>query len=144
MEKMLARLGIEYTDDERKIFEQLEQKQVEYLERLERVNDEKRLRQLEYELQEIENAMSCLSASAKKVTGIKRDSVVMMNNEKIEHLKRKKNPDEEYKEILLEEIANKDLPIVYNVNIGHATPRCIIPFGVDAKVDATQQVIRFS
>ena len=51
---------------------------------------------------------------------------------------------EEYKAILLEEIANKKLSIVYNVNIGHATPRCIIPFGVDAKVDATQQIIRFS
>lgn len=51
---------------------------------------------------------------------------------------------EEYKAILLEEIANKELPILYNVNIGHATPRCIIPFGVDAKVDAEQQLIIFS
>ena len=51
---------------------------------------------------------------------------------------------EEYKAILLEEIKNKELSIVYNVNIGHATPRCIIPFGVDAKVDAERQIIRFS
>jgi len=50
---------------------------------------------------------------------------------------------EEYKAILLEEIENKELPIVYNVNIGHATPRCIIPFGVPAKVDANQQIILF-
>mgnify|MGYP003292998005 FL=1 len=50
---------------------------------------------------------------------------------------------EEYKAILLEEITNKALPIVYNVNIGHATPRCIIPFGVEAKVDAKQQRITF-
>mgnify|MGYP003505439515 CR=1 FL=1 len=50
---------------------------------------------------------------------------------------------EEYKAILLEEIKNKELPIVYNVNIGHATPRCIIPFGVPAKVDANQQIILF-
>ena len=50
---------------------------------------------------------------------------------------------EEYKAILLEEIANKELPIVSNVNIGHATPRCIIPFGVDAKVNAEQQRITF-
>lgn len=50
---------------------------------------------------------------------------------------------EEYKAILLEEIENKELPIVYNVNIGHATPRCIIPFGVSAKVDANQQIILF-
>ena len=50
---------------------------------------------------------------------------------------------EEYKAILLEEISNDDLSIVYNVNIGHATPRCIIPFGVDAKVDVEQQIITF-
>lgn len=50
---------------------------------------------------------------------------------------------DEYKTILLEEITNRNLPIVYNVNVGHATPRCIIPFGVFAKVDADQQVIRF-
>lgn len=50
---------------------------------------------------------------------------------------------EEYKAILLEEIENKELPIVYNVNVGHATPRCIIPFGVPAKVDANQQIILF-
>lgn len=50
---------------------------------------------------------------------------------------------DEYKAILLEEISNDDLSIVYNVNIGHATPRCIIPFGVDAKVDVEQQIITF-
>lgn len=51
---------------------------------------------------------------------------------------------DEYKEILLDEISNKDLSIVYNLNIGHATPRCIIPFGVDAEVNVCQQVIVFS
>ena len=51
---------------------------------------------------------------------------------------------DEYKVILLEEISNKELPIVCNINIGHATPRCIIPFGVDAKVDVVQQIIRFN
>lgn len=50
----------------------------------------------------------------------------------------------EYKKILLEEISNKDLPIVYNLNIGHATPRCIIPFGIDAEVDVNEQIIRFN
>lgn len=49
----------------------------------------------------------------------------------------------EYKNILLEEIGNKGLSIVYNLNIGHATPRCIIPFGVDAEVNVDQQVIIF-
>ena len=41
-------------------------------------------------------------------------------------------------------MADPTLPIVANVNIGHATPRCIIPFGVDAVVDANQQQITFS
>ena len=51
---------------------------------------------------------------------------------------------DEYKKILLEEISNKDLSIVYNLNIGHATPRCIIPFGVDAEVNVCKQVIVFN
>lgn len=51
---------------------------------------------------------------------------------------------EEYKQILIEEIDNPALPVVCNVNIGHATPRCIIPFGVPAVVDAEKQTIRFS
>ena len=50
---------------------------------------------------------------------------------------------EDYKKILVEEIDNPTLPIVFNVNIGHAQPRCIIPFGIDAKVDAEKQVIKF-
>ncbi len=50
---------------------------------------------------------------------------------------------EEYKELLISVIDDPLLPILCNVNIGHATPRCIIPFGVNASVDANQQVIRF-
>ncbi|MDY5730417.1 MAG: LD-carboxypeptidase [Eubacteriales bacterium] len=50
---------------------------------------------------------------------------------------------EEYKDILPEVIANKKLPIVYNVNIGHANPRCILPLGVPAKVDVAKQKISF-
>lgn len=42
-----------------------------------------------------------------------------------------------------EQITNEELPILYNINVGHATPRCIIPFGVEAEVDAKKQVIRF-
>lgn len=49
----------------------------------------------------------------------------------------------EYKEILLEEISNKNLSIVCNISVGHATPRCIVPFGVPAKVDFNNQVIEF-
>lgn len=50
---------------------------------------------------------------------------------------------EEYKQIILDEIRNKNLSIVYNINIGHSTPRCIIPFGVNAKVDVEKQIIEF-
>ena len=51
---------------------------------------------------------------------------------------------DEYRQLLKEVIGKPDLPIVFNVNIGHAMPRCIIPFGVDAVVDAEKQVIRFA
>ncbi|MBP1538352.1 MAG: LD-carboxypeptidase [Ruminococcus sp.] len=50
---------------------------------------------------------------------------------------------DEYKKLLVEVIDKPELPIVCNINIGHAMPRCIIPFGVDATVDADKQVIRF-
>ena len=50
---------------------------------------------------------------------------------------------EAYKKLLTEVADDPSLPILWNVNIGHATPRCILPFGVDASVDAGEQVIRF-
>ncbi|WP_191017937.1 S66 family peptidase [Treponema zioleckii] len=50
---------------------------------------------------------------------------------------------DDYKKILVQEIANPNLPILYNVNIGHAAPKCIIPFGVEAQVDFNQQKIKF-
>ena len=50
---------------------------------------------------------------------------------------------EEYKKVLIETVNNPKLPILYNINIGHATPRCIIPFGVQATVDAHKQKIQF-
>ena len=50
----------------------------------------------------------------------------------------------EYRQILTDVIDSPDLPIVWNVNIGHAQPRCILPFGVNATVDVSRQVIRFA
>lgn len=50
----------------------------------------------------------------------------------------------EYHRILLETVENPDLPILANVNIGHSAPRCILPFGVDAAVDAERQTIDFT
>ncbi|MBU3217335.1 LD-carboxypeptidase [Clostridium estertheticum] len=48
---------------------------------------------------------------------------------------------EEYKEIYYKIIENKDLPIIYNVNFGHAQPRCIIPYGIEVEVDLEIKVI---
>ena len=50
----------------------------------------------------------------------------------------------EYQEILPEVIGNPTLPIVFNLNVGHATPRAIIPFGIMAKVDVLAQRISFT
>ena len=48
---------------------------------------------------------------------------------------------DEYKEILIKVIDNENLPIVYNVNFGHATPRCTLPYGVFTKVDMNRKKI---
>lgn len=50
---------------------------------------------------------------------------------------------EEYKEVLCNVIANKDLPILYNVNFGHAYPRCIIPYGSEAEIDLDNKTIKY-
>ena len=49
----------------------------------------------------------------------------------------------EYKRLLVEVTDDPGLPIVFNINIGHAMPRCIMPFGVEATVDAEKQTITF-
>ncbi len=50
----------------------------------------------------------------------------------------------EYRQLLVEVIDRPRLPIVFNLNVGHARPRCIVPFGVEATVDAEKQVISFA
>lgn len=50
----------------------------------------------------------------------------------------------EYETVLCNLLGGRDLPIVTNVNVGHAQPRCILPLGVPATVDVSNQVIRFS
>ena len=51
---------------------------------------------------------------------------------------------EDYKRLLISVIQRPALPIVFNLNIGHAAPRCILPFDVEAFVDTDEQVIRFA
>lgn len=42
---------------------------------------------------------------------------------------------DEYKVIFKEVFKDIQTPILYNVNFGHAVPRCIIPYGANATVD---------
>lgn len=51
--------------------------------------------------------------------------------------------DAEYRKIITETIGNPDLPVLANISVGHALPRCIIPFGRPARVDAGKQTITF-
>lgn len=50
---------------------------------------------------------------------------------------------EEYKQVYKEAIANKQLPVLYNINFGHAYPRTIVPYGIEAEVNSIRQEIRF-
>ena len=43
------------------------------------------------------------------------------------------------KDILIKVIDNVENSIVYNVNFGHATPRCALQYGAVAKVDMKQK-----
>ena len=49
---------------------------------------------------------------------------------------------EEYKDILVKVVNDPDLPIVYNVNFGHATPRCVLQYGAMARVDMKRKIIK--
>ena len=48
---------------------------------------------------------------------------------------------DEYKQVLCEVLKSTDIPILYNVNFGHATPRCILPYGLMAEVDYDRKTI---
>lgn len=50
---------------------------------------------------------------------------------------------EEYKDIYHEVISNPALPVMYNVNFGHACPRTALPYGARARADAEKQMIEF-
>lgn len=48
---------------------------------------------------------------------------------------------EEYKDIYLKVIDDETLPILYNVNFGHAYPRCALPYGIKATVNLDEKMI---
>lgn len=49
----------------------------------------------------------------------------------------------EYKDILIDVVDDNSLPILFNVNFGHATPRCVLPIGIKVRVDSNKQEIEF-
>ena len=51
---------------------------------------------------------------------------------------------EEYKKILCKVVNNPDIPIVYNVNFGHAYPRCILPYGVNVEYRHSEKKFIFN
>jgi len=51
---------------------------------------------------------------------------------------------QEYRQLLVQIINKPDLPVVFNLNIGHSMPRCIVPFGIETVVDVEDQIIRFT
>lgn len=49
---------------------------------------------------------------------------------------------EEYKEVWRNVLSDIDIPILYNVNFGHAVPRCILPYGAEAEIDYDNKTIK--
>lgn len=48
---------------------------------------------------------------------------------------------EEYRTILMEYGKLLNLPILYNVNVGHAYPRTVIPYGLQARLDLDKRTL---
>ena len=94
---------------------------------------------LESSEEKIEPQKYAKALTALKKTGIFRVISGVLVGKPMDEIYR-----EEYKQALKVVIGDPQLPIVCNLNIGHAQPRCIIPFGVEATVDVNRQVIRFS
>ena len=48
---------------------------------------------------------------------------------------------EEYKAILKAELKEYNIPVLYNFNFGHSYPRAIIPYGIEAVLDANHKTL---
>ena len=48
---------------------------------------------------------------------------------------------EEYKQVLIEELAEFDFPIFYNLNVGHAYPHTLLPLGAEIELDPNLKTI---
>lgn len=51
---------------------------------------------------------------------------------------------EEYKSVLMEIVEDNTLPILYNLPFGHAYPRCLLPYGIEATLDTENKSVRFN
>lgn len=51
---------------------------------------------------------------------------------------------EEYKQILKEELAEFNFPIIYNLNFGHAYPRMVLPYGATCEIDPTKKSVKLT
>ena len=53
---------------------------------------------------------------------------------------------DEYKQVLTkvigQESGRSDLPILYNVNFGHTSPICILPYGIMAEIDCAKKTLK--
>ena len=49
----------------------------------------------------------------------------------------------EYKDILCKIVDNHELPILYNINFGHAYPKCILPYGLKIEYNHSEREIIF-
>lgn len=50
---------------------------------------------------------------------------------------------EEYKEIYRQVIDRPELPLLYNLNFGHAYPRMVLPYGIEMEVNMDRKELRF-
>ena len=48
---------------------------------------------------------------------------------------------DEYKTVYKKVFADLDTPVLYNINFGHAVPRCLIPYDAEATIDYDKQKI---
>ena len=48
---------------------------------------------------------------------------------------------EEYKKVYLEVMKDCNTPIMYNINFGHASPRCFLQYDAEATVDYDKKTI---
>jgi len=49
---------------------------------------------------------------------------------------------EEYKKVWQNVLSDVEIPVLYNVNFGHAVPRCIIPYGAESEIDYDNKTIK--